>query len=109
MYFNATYEFFVSCSDQFRGDSIAYIKLPSEFSTRNKEGERYCSSYESATLLNNSCTLKYINGSLYLYTNLDATSQTSFSIITNLINPINNTYLASAHVTSKTVKYAQTN
>lgn len=29
MYYNATYSFFVSCSDQFRGNSIAYIKLPS--------------------------------------------------------------------------------
>ena len=47
-----------------------------------------------------------MNGSLYLYANLDATSQTSFSIITNFINPINNTYLASVQVTSKGVKYA---
>ncbi len=29
MNYNATYSFFVSCSDQFRGSSIAYIKLPS--------------------------------------------------------------------------------
>jgi len=106
MYFNATYAFFVSCSDLFRGNSIVYIKLPSEFSTKNKEGDKICTSYESTTLLNNLCTLKYINGSLMLYTNLDATSQTSFSIITNLVNPMNNTYKALAYVTSKGVNYA---
>lgn len=109
MYYNATYAFYVSCSDQFRGNSIAYIKLPSEFSTRNKEGDKICTSYESTTLLNNTCTLKYVNGSLVLYAYLDATSQTSFSIITNFVNPINNTYKASAFVISRGVKYAMTN
>jgi len=29
MYFNATYEFIIGCSDQFRGNSVAYIQLPS--------------------------------------------------------------------------------
>lgn len=56
--------------------------------------------------MDNSCTLKYINGSLLLYASLDATSQTSFSIITNFINPINNTYKASVFIMSKNVKYA---
>ncbi len=44
-----------------------------------------------------------------LFANLDATSQTSFSIITNFVNPINNTYRASAFVMSRGVKYAETN
>ncbi len=109
MYFNATYEFYVSCADQFRANSIAYIKLPSEFSTRNREGVQSCTSYESTTLVENLCTLKYINGSLVLFANLDATSQTSFSIITSFVNPINNTYRASAFVMSRGVKYAETN
>lgn len=43
-----------------------------------------------------------------LYANLQATSQTSFSLLTNFINPINNTYKASAYISSKGVKYAQT-
>ncbi len=41
-----------------------------------------------------------------LYANLQATSQTSFSLLTNFINPINNTYKASAYISSKGVKYA---
>ena len=108
MYFNASYSFYISCSDQFRGDSILYIKLPDEFSTKNKEGEYTCTSYESTTLVTNKCYLKYINGSLMLYANLQATSQTSFSLLTNFINPINNTYKASAYISSKGVKYAET-
>ena len=106
MFYNATYSFYISCSDQFRGNSIVYFKLPSEFSTRNSEGDKVCSSYESTTLINSTCTLKYINGSLLLYAYLDAASRSSFSIITNFINPINNTYKASAFIMSKGVNYA---
>ena len=85
-----------------------YIQLPSEFNTKNNEGNLTCSSYESSTLIDNKCTLKYINGLFMLYTDLDSTSQTSFSIITNFVNPINNTYQASVYVMSKGVKYAAT-
>jgi hypothetical protein len=46
---------------------------------------------------------------LVLFATLDATSQTSFSIITNFVNPINNTYRASVFVMSRGVKYAETN
>jgi hypothetical protein len=96
----------VSCSDQFRGDSILYIKLPTEFSSRNKASTQYCTSYESSTLLKNTCTLSLINGSFILSASLDATSQSSLSIITNLVNPPNNTYSASANIMSKGVLYA---
>jgi hypothetical protein len=96
----------VSCSDQFRGDSILYIKLPTEFNSKNKVSSLYCTSFESSTLINNLCTLSIINGSFVLSTQLDATSQSSLSIITNLINPSNNTYSASANIMSKGVLYA---
>ena len=43
-----------------------------------------------------------------LYAYLDASSRSSFSIITNLVNPINNTYKSSAFIMSKGVKYAAT-
>lgn len=68
----------------------------------------YCTSFESSTLLDNTCTLSFINGSFILSTYLDATSQSSLSIITNLINPTNNTYNASASIMSKGVLYAAT-
>jgi len=104
--FNATYTFYVSCSDQFRGDSILYINLPTQFSNQNKAGNLYCSSFESTTLVNNLCTIGFINGSFVLSTALDATSQSALSIITNLVNPSNNTYSASANIMSKGVLYA---
>jgi hypothetical protein len=41
-----------------------------------------------------------------LYTSIEATSQSSLSIITNFVNPTNNTYSASAFVMSKGIIYA---
>jgi hypothetical protein len=41
-----------------------------------------------------------------LTTNIDASSQSSLSVILNLVNPINNTYVASAYVNSKGTQYA---
>lgn len=43
-----------------------------------------------------------------LSTNIYATTQTSLSIIMNLINPNNDTYNANAYVMSKGVIYAKT-
>lgn len=43
-----------------------------------------------------------------LVTNLRATTQTSLSLITNLFNPTNNSYVAKAFVTSRGVIYAST-
>ena len=36
--FNASYSFVLSCGDRFRGDSILYITLPNEFSSKNPIG-----------------------------------------------------------------------
>ena len=41
-----------------------------------------------------------------LSTSIDANSQSSLSLLVNLVNPINNTYAASAYVTSKGTQYA---
>ena len=43
-----------------------------------------------------------------LWADIEATSQTSLTILTNLINPTNNTYSASAEVQSRGVVYANT-
>ena len=64
--FNASYAFVVGCSDLFRGDSQLYIKLPSEFSTKNQLGDISCSSAESTTLVEERCVLSYINGSFMI-------------------------------------------
>jgi len=96
----------LSCSDVFRGDSSLYINLPSAYSTTNKIGTYSCSSYESTTLISPICTLQNINGAFTLSTNIDASSQSSLSIIINLINPSNNTYSANAYVKSKGTQYA---
>ena len=106
--YKAQYSFVISCSDIFRGDSILYIKLPNEFSTKNKLGNITCTSHESTTLPEDSCQLSHINGSFVLWTKLEATSQASLSLITEFINPTNNTYTANATVLSKGVLYAQT-
>jgi len=104
--FNATYVFQLSCSDVFRADSILYVTLPQAFSTTNPSGTFPCSSYESTTLVTPYCQITNLNGILTLYTNIDASSQSSLSLIINLVNPINNTYSASAYVTSKGTQYA---
>lgn len=104
--FNASYVFQLSCSDVFRGDSTLYIRLPSAFSTTNALGTLPCSSYESTTLVQPTCTLSYIDNVYTLSTSIDASSQSSLSLIINLVNPINNTYAASAYVTSKGTQYA---
>jgi hypothetical protein len=104
--FNATYVFRLSCSDVFRGDSTLYIKLPQAFETTNAQGSLACSSYESTTLVNPTCTLSYINGFFTLSTAIDASSLSALSIIVQLKNPTNNTYAASAYVTSKGTQYA---
>ena len=106
--FNASYSFVLGCNDLFRGDSILYIELPSTFSTKNKIGDNYCTSAESTTLVEDLCHLTYINGSLMLWTELQATSQTSLTLLMNLINPTNNTYSANAFVKSRGVTYAET-
>ena len=104
--FNASYVFQLSCSDVFRGDSTLYIKLPQAYSTTNPLGAIACSSYESTTLVNPTCELSYINNVFTLSTSIDASSQSALSILINLVNPINNTYKASAYVTSKGTQYA---
>lgn len=104
--FNASYVFQLSCSDVFRSDSILYIALPQAYSTTNAQGTFPCSSYESTTLVNPTCQISNINGVYTLYTNIDASSQSSLSLIINLVNPINNTYSANAYVTSKGTQYA---
>jgi hypothetical protein len=104
--FNASYVFQLSCSDVFRGDSTLYISLPSAYSTNNPLGTLPCSSYESTTLVAPVCTLQNINGALTLSTSIDASSQSTLSLLINLVNPINNTYFASASVTSKGTQYA---
>ena len=104
--FNASYTFQLSCSDVFRGDSILYIALPSAYSTTNALGSIPCTSYESTTLVTPTCTLSYINNVFTLSTSIDASSQSALSVIVNLVNPINNTYAASAYVTSKGTQYA---
>ena len=106
--YKARYSFVISCSDIFRGDSILYIQLPNEFSTKNKLGNITCTSLESTTLQQDSCQLSHINGSFVLWTKLEATSQASLSLLTEFINPTNNTYSAKATVLSKGVLYAQT-
>lgn len=106
--FNATYVFILSCGDLFRGDSVLYIKLPAAYSALNTLGQKYCTSYESGTLVEEKCEIKRINGQLVIMANLGATSQTSLSIITSLFNPTNNTYYATAEVTSRGVVYAST-
>ena len=63
---------------------------------------------ESTTLQEDSCQLAHINGSFVLWTKLEATSQASLSLLTEFINPTNNTYIATASVLSKGVIYAQT-
>lgn len=65
-----------------------------------------CTSLESTTLLENKCYLNYINGSFTLWTKLQATSQTSLTILIDLVNPTNNTYSATATVQSRGVVYA---
>jgi hypothetical protein len=104
--FNTSYVFQLSCSDVFRGDSILYISLPTAYSSGNKLGSYPCSSYESTTLISPVCTLQNINGVFTLTTSIDASSQSSLSLILNLVNPINNTYAASAYVNSKGTQYA---
>jgi hypothetical protein len=104
--FNTSYVFQLSCSDVFRGDSMLYISLPSAYSANNKLGSYPCSSYESTTLIAPTCTLQNINSVLTLTTSIDASSQSSLSLILNLVNPINNTYTASAYVNSKGTQYA---
>ena len=52
------------------------------------------------------CSLANKNGQLTLSTSIDASSQSSLSLIINLVNPINDTYTASAYVTSKGTQYA---
>lgn len=104
--YNASYVFQLSCSDVFRGDSILYISLPSAYSTSNKIGSFPCSSYESTTLVTPTCKITNINGVFTLTTSIDASSQSSLSLLINLVNPINNTYYASAYVTSKGTQYA---
>lgn len=42
--YNASYTFVLSCNDLFRGDSILYIKLPSDFSSNNTNSVMGCSS-----------------------------------------------------------------
>lgn len=103
--FNTTYTFQLSCSDVFRGDSMLYIALPSAYGN-NRLGTYSCSSYESTTLISPVCTLQNINGVLTITTPIDASSQASLSLILNLVNPINNTYSASAYVKSKGTQYA---
>ena len=98
--------FQLSCSDVFRGDSTLYIRLPSAYSTTNAVGNLSCSSYESTTLIQPTCTLGYVDNVFTLYTSIDASSQSSLSLLVNLVNPINNTYAASAYVTSKGTQYA---
>jgi hypothetical protein len=44
-----------------------------------------------------------------LWTKLQATSQTSLTLLINLVNPTNNTYSATASVQSKGIVYAQAN
>lgn len=104
--FNATYVFQLSCSDVFRGDSTLFIALPQAFSTTNSIGTLPCSSYESTTLVQPLCTLSNIDNVFTLSTSIDASSQSSLSLIINLVNPINNTYSARAYVTSKGTQYA---
>lgn len=104
--FNASYAFQLSCSDVFRGDSTLYITLPQAFSTTNPLGTYPCSSYESTTLVQPVCTLSNINNVFTLSTSIDASSQSSLSLLINLVNPFNNTYYASAYVTSKGTQYA---
>jgi hypothetical protein len=104
--FNTTYVFELSCSDVFRGDSTLYIALPAAYSANNIVGTVACSSYESTTLVAPVCTLSNINGVYTLYTSIDASSQSSLSLIVNLANPINNTYYVSAYVTSQGTQYA---
>ena len=104
--FNSSYLFQLSCSDVFRGDSVLYINLPSAYSSGNRLGRYSCTSYESTTLVAPVCTLQNINGVFTLTTSIDASSQSSLSLIINLANPINNTYVASAYVTSKGTQYA---
>ena len=106
--FNASYSFVVSCTDLFRGDSILYIVLPNAFTTKNNLGNISCTSLESTSLQEDVCHLAHINGSFVLWANLEATSQTSLSLITNFVNPTNNTYSASAYLLSKGVLYAET-
>lgn len=66
--FNASYSFVMGCNDLFRGESILYISLPSDFSTKNKQGDIYCTSAESTTLVADVCHLAYINGTFMLWT-----------------------------------------
>lgn len=96
----------MSCSDVFRGDSTLYINLPTAYSTTNTVGSYSCSSYESTTLVTPTCNIQNINGIFTLSTSIDASSQSSLSLLITLVNPINNTYSASAYVTSKGTQYA---
>lgn len=105
-YFNASYSFQLSCSDIFRSDSIIYINLPTAYSTVNSPGVIPCSSYESTTLVSPTCTLGFVGGVFTLYTSIDATSQSSLSLLVNLVNPSNDTYSASVSVSSKGTSYA---
>lgn len=55
------------------------------------------------------CTLSYINGTYMLSTDLlSSSSQLSLTLVTNLVNPTNNTYYISAMFTSQGTYYAKT-
>ena len=54
------------------------------------------------------CEFRRRNNSLLLSADLEATSQTSLSLVVNFVNPTNSTYSASASILSKGVKYAYT-
>ena len=59
-------------------------------------------------MIEEKCNLQNINGVYTLVTNLEATSQTSLSLLTNLFNPTNNSYMATAYIKSRGVTYAST-
>ena len=106
MGYRALYTFRLSCSDVFRGDSTLYVKLPASFETSNALGTYTCSSFESTTLVKPECTLSKENGELLLSTSIDASSQSSLSLLISLVNPLNNDYTANAYVKSKGNTYA---
>jgi hypothetical protein len=107
--YNASYTFLISCTDVIRFNSKLYISLPSSYSVSNPTGNLSCWSYESTTLVRPTCTLSYINGSFMLSTDLlSSSSQISLTLVTNLVNPANNTYYISGQFLSQGNLYART-
>jgi hypothetical protein len=107
--YNSTYTFLISCTDVIRSNSKLYISLPSAYAVSNPPSNISCWSYETTTLVRPICTLSYINGTYMLSTDLlSSSSQLSLTLVTNLVNPANNTYYISAIFVSQDNYYAKT-